>query len=68
MEKARKKPLRRILAVVFALAIAITSAVSASAYVEGHEEWQRDGTNIILKDVVDMYWWSYQGYNMAEKR
>ena len=67
MEKARKKPLRRILAVVFALAIAITSAVSASAYVEGHEEWQRDGTNIILKDVVDMYWWSYQGYNMAEK-
>lgn len=66
MEKS-KKSVRRILAVVLALVLTCAGAISAFAIVEGHEEWERQGTNIILKDPVDMYWWSYQGYNKAEK-
>lgn len=67
MSKTKKKPLAKVLAVVFALVLALTSAISAFAYVYGGPEWEVNGNYTTLKDIVDMYWWSYQGYNKAEK-
>ncbi|MBQ9066912.1 MAG: hypothetical protein IJ133_05245 [Clostridia bacterium] len=55
-----KKTMKKLLAAVFTLAILMTSVIGASAFTQ-------DGNIVTLKDVVDMYWWSYQGYNRGEK-
>ncbi len=67
MKNTKKRPLAKLAAVLLALMLVVTSAVSAGAVVYGHAEWEVNGNYTTLKDPVDMYWWSYQGYNKAQK-